>query len=165
MKSQKNMPLLAAAGICVVSVLIMLLALLLPAEQAVPFTPPPFEQAAQKGIPQVPQALGWSELDARVFRVGICGVVQVTAGKADLWLTNPEDNDVWLKLRILDDKNRILGETGLLRPGEYLQAVVFSAEPSPGDVLQLKIMAYEPETYYSAGSVVLNTTAAEGGTQ
>ena len=70
-----------------------------------------------------------------------------------------------MKLRVLDETGTVLAETGLIRPGEYLQRVEFSQTPSPGEKLQLKIMAYEPETYFSAGSVVLNTVAAEGGAQ
>ena len=165
MKKQKNTPLLLAAGICVICIAVMCFALASPKEATGPFTPPPFALDAQSGVPQAPENLGWSMLDARVYRVGICGEVRIQDGSADLWLTNPEDNNLWLKLRVLDEKGNVLAETGLIRPGEYLQTVDFTQMPSPGEKIQLKIMAYEPQTYYSAGSVVLNTTAAEGGAQ
>ena len=165
MKKQKNTLLITAAGICVICIILMSVALASPRQEIGTFTPPPFAAAAQEGAPQVPEDLGWSILDARVYRVGICGEVRVAQWAADLWLTNPQDNTVWLKLRVLDEKGNVLAETGLIRPGEYLQTVEFAAVPAPGDKLQLKIMAYEPETYFSAGSVVLNTIAAEGGTQ
>ena len=165
MKRQKNTPLILAAGICAVCVLFMCIALQTDRQEVGTFTPPPFAEDAQRGTPQVPEDLGWSLLDAKVYRVGICGEVQLFAGGADLWLTNPEENNIWMKLRVLDEQGTVLAETGLIRPGEYLQSVEFTQTPSPGEKLQLKIMAYEPETYFSAGSVVLNTVAAEGGAQ
>ena len=79
-------------------------------------------------------------------------------GKTDVWLTNPEENTVWLKVRILDEKGNILGESGLVRPGEYVRSVKLDSLPKETVDVSLKIMAYEPETYYSAGSAVLNTT-------
>ena len=165
MKRQKNTPLIIAAGICVLCILFMCIALNADRQEVGSFTPPPFAADAQIGTPQVPEDLGWSLLDAKVYRVGICGEVQIRSGGADLWLTNPEGNNVWMKLRVLDAKGTVLAETGLIRPGEYLQWVEFTQTPSPGEKLSLKIMAYEPETYFSAGSVVLNTVAAEGGAQ
>ena len=61
--------------------------------------------------------LGWQELDAQVFRVSVCGAVVLEGNRADVWLTNPESNTVWLKLRIMDENGTVLGETGLIRPG------------------------------------------------
>ena len=48
----------------------------------------------------------------------------------------------------------------MLRPGEYVRAVALSRSLQTGEPVKLKIMGYEPETYYSAGSVVLNTQAS-----
>lgn len=61
-------------------------------------------------------------------------------------------------MRILDEAGNILGESGLLRPGEYVRAVRLEKIPKQPTPVSLKIMAYEPETYYSAGSAVLKTT-------
>ena len=121
------------------------------------FTPPPFEESAVSGIPEVPEELGWQELDAQVFRVSVCGAVVLEGNRADVWLTNPESNTVWLKLRIMDENGTVLGETGLIRPGEYVQAVTFDTIPVSGTAISMKVMAYEPETYHSAGAVTLNT--------
>ena len=75
-----------------------------------------------------------------------------------MYLTNDEGNKVWLKLRILDEEDNILAETGLLKPNEYVKTVTFDKIPKSGANIKLKIMAYEPDTYYSAGAVTLNTT-------
>lgn len=127
------------------------------------FTPPPFDASAVSGTPEVPEELGWQELDAQVFRVSVCGAVVLEGNRADVWLTNPESNTVWLKLRIMDENGTVLGETGLIRPGEYVQAVTFDTIPVSGTAISMKVMAYEPETYHSAGAVTLNTTIQSGG--
>ena len=64
---------------------------------------------------------------------------------------------MWLKVRVLNSDGNILGESGLIRPGEYVQSVALQTIPSSGSAVALKIMAYEPETYYSAGTVTLTT--------
>ena len=73
--------------------------------------------------------------------------------------------DVWLKLRVLTADGTLLGETGLIRPGEYIKSVSLTSEVEDGTAIKLKIMAYEPDTYYSAGSVTLNTILRKGGAE
>ena len=125
---------------------------------AATFVPPPFDEAAKTGTPEVPNSLGWSPIDANgVYKVSVCGVVKVENEKADIYLTNPEENSVWLKLRILDEEGNILGETGLIKPGEYVQSISFKSVPKAGSKIVMKVMGYVPDTYQSAGAVSLNT--------
>ena len=164
MVKKRNIPLIAAMIVCVISLVAMVAALAFSGSEpeTATFTPPPFDENAVQGAPDVPENLGWGELDAQVYKVSICGVVSVQDGKADVWFTNPESNTVWLKLRMLDANGDILGETGLIRPGEYVQSVSFGVIPEAGDSIVLKLMAYEPESHYSAGSVTLNTVVTGG---
>lgn len=162
----KNYILPAAAVICVVSIVVMIAALAAGGKTGqVEFTPPPFETNAQTGTPEVPENLGYSQIyqDGMGFSAWVCGNVTLNRNSADVYFTNPETNTVWLKLRIYDEAGSILGETGLLRPGEYVQSVKFDPVPENGAGIRLKIMAYEPETYYSAGAVSLNTAVSKGG--
>lgn len=122
------------------------------------FTPPPFDPAAQVGTPAVPAELGYGQLDAQAFRASLCGVLKPAEGTLDIWLTNPAENSVWLKLRLMDSRGNLLGETGLLRPGEYVRQISLSSAPEPGSTVILKLMAYEPDTYHSAGSITLTTS-------
>lgn len=147
------------AAVCAISVLVMIAALLAPGK-TIPaeFTPPPFEPNAVIGTPNVPDDLGWTELDAQAFLFSVCGKVVVRDGEADIWLTNPESNTVWLKVRILDKNGETLGESGLIRPGEYVQTVTFDTVPKDGTTIGIKLMAYQPETYFSEGTATLNTT-------
>lgn len=145
--------------LCLLSVIAMILALCLGRPEA-EFVPPPFETNAQKIETKVEQNTNIQTLDVQVFQVGICGEVSVNDGRAQVWFTNPEGNEVWLKLRILDSSGKILGQTGILRPGEYVQAVSLEEVPEAGMPVVLKVMAYEPETYHGAGALTLNTVIA-----
>lgn len=149
---------LGAAVICVACLGIMIYSLATTGTKTEEFVPPPFETMAQTGTPEVPEDLGWQEMDAQAYKFSICGAFTPQTGKADVWLTNPKENEVWLKVRILDMNGKTLGETGLIRPGEYVRSVGLSETPEYGTSVTLKIMAYEPDTYYSAGTVSLNTT-------
>lgn len=159
MRKHPNNLLMIAAALCITMLLVMVISLQYGGKQTQgAFTPPPFAENAAQGTPDVPNALGWGELDAQVYKASLCGVFQPKEEVVDIWLTNPASNRVWMKLRVLDVEGNILGETGLIRPGEYLQSIRLDSVPPSGTAIQLKIMAYEPNTYHSAGAVSLNTT-------
>ena len=96
------------------------------------FVPPAFESMAQQGITDVPEELEHSSpyRDGMAYRFSVCANVTMDSRSATVYFTNAEENDVYLKLREL---------------------------PS-GTGISLKIMSYIPDTYMSAGSVVLHTT-------
>ena len=148
------------AVLCVISLTAMTVALCPGAEKTV-FTPPPFDSAAETGTPAVPEGLGYRTLDADAFRVAVCGEILAEGTNAVVYLTNPIDNDAWLKVRILSEKGEILGESGLIRPGKYVRSVSLNQTPAPGTPIVLKIMAYEPETYHSRGAVTVHTHVGE----
>jgi len=64
-------------------------------------------------------------------------------------------------LKMTDGTGVELGQTGLIRPNEYVKAITTNTIPKEGDLVKLKIMAYEPETYNSLGSVSLNTSMSK----
>ena len=166
MKKEKSPLLMITALICILSLVVMTAVLIFFHEktESISFTPPPFDTNAVQGTPDVPENLGWGEVDTQVYKASVCGVVIPDEDTADIWFTNPESNSVWLKLRVLDGKGNTIGETGIIRPGEYVQKVTFKDVPEVGDTIVLKLMAYEPETYYSAGSASLTITVAGGTT-
>ena len=92
------------------------------------------------------------------YRFSVCANVTMDSSSATVYFTNAQENDVYLKLRVLDGNDKILGETGLLKPGEYVKDVQLLRELPSGTGISLKIMSYIPDTYMSAGSVVLHTT-------
>ena len=121
MNRLKNMIIPILFILCVLSIIVMLAAISNAPKKEAEFIPPSFEFEAIKGIPEPPQELGWSELyqDGMNYRVGICGNILSYENIADIYLSNSSDNKVWLKLRVLDENNNIIGETGLLKPNEY----------------------------------------------
>lgn len=160
MKNKYPFPVALAAIVCLLALLIMVATLTFGKPQINQvFTPPAFDTAAKQGTPTVPENLGWQELDAQAFKVAVCGEVIITDSAADIWLTSPESNTVWLKLRVLDSNGNILGETGLIKPGQYVRCVSLNSIPDDPSVI-LKIMAYEPDTYHSAGSISLCTKSS-----
>lgn len=154
----RNRVIAVLSALCILSLSVMVLVLNREPRTG-EFIQPPFEPAAQTGMPEVPEGLGYQQLDAQVFQVALCGELHVRDGAAEVWFTNPDSNRVWLKLRVLDEEGRILGETGLLRPGEYVRQVALT-EAGPGTPVALKVMAYEPETCHSAGAMTFSTRIA-----
>ncbi len=164
MNRLKNMIIPILFILCVLSIIVMLATISNAPKKEAEFIPPNFEAEAIQGIPEPPQELGWSELyqDGMNYRVGICGNIVAYENVSDIYFSNSADNNVWLKLRVLDENNNIIGETGLLKPNEYVKSVKLDANVQNGQKIKLKIMSYEPETYYSQGSAVLNTNIKTG---
>lgn len=170
--AKKNALLIIVSVVCIISVAVMIIVLAAGGNsdsgkgtadsnssvQAAEFTPPEFDETARKGIPQVPEELGYSEIDAQAYTFSICGKVICENGSAEIYLTNPDSSNVWLKVRVLDENDGILGETGLIKQGEYVQSVSLDNIPPDGSEIKLKVMSYEPDTYYSMGAASLNTT-------
>lgn len=159
-KKEQSKQVTVLAAVFAVAVIIMIVALSIPrkAERG-EFVPPAFDASAVNGTPEVPEGMGYSApfQEGMAYRFAVCGNVLVDGKQALVYFTNPAENDTWTKLRVLDEKGNILGETGLLKPGEYVQFVTLGKGLAPGTPIKLKIMGYEPDTYLSAGSVVLNT--------
>ena len=152
----KKLLLPAAVIICAVAAIIMVI-MLVTSGSGRSFTPPPFDPAAQTGTPDVPESAGYGELDAGDFKFYAAGNLTAKNGKTDIWLTNPEENNIWLKVRLLDKDENILGESGLIKPGEYIQSIELDEIPQGISSVTLKIMAYTPDTYQSAGAIALTT--------
>ena len=141
-----------------ISLAVMSIALFRPHERDGAFIPPAFESEAVEGVPEGPEHLGYAELyqEGMAYRVGVCGRVQTTEGEAVVFFTNLRKNGAWLKLRLLDEQGNLLGESGLLKPGEYLRAVKLERALPAGAQIKLHVMGYQPDTYRSIGAVTLN---------
>ena len=124
------------------------------------FIPPEFDIKAEKGMPDTDdKSYTAVHQDNMPFILHICGEVSVYDNSfADIYFTNDSSNTVWLKLRVFDSHDEVIAETGLIRPGEYIKTIEFNRAMSDNEAVKLRIMSYEPETYYSSGSVVLNSS-------
>lgn len=74
--NKKTLPVLAA--LCTAALAIMTAVLVYTGQPR--FTPPPFDPAAQSGTPDVPEGLGYGELDATAFRFSAAGVLTADNG-------------------------------------------------------------------------------------
>ena len=139
--------------------------------QWAPFVPPEFDEGAVEGAPNItdPESNEYradygfpypEEYQERLtFSTKLCGVVNIVDGKADIYFTNPEENTLWMKLRVFDEQGNVIAETGLIKPNQYLKTITFDTVPEDGSDIKLKVMTYEPETYYSGGAVSMTTSA------
>lgn len=118
-----------------------------------------FDPNAVEGVPQVDPKLGWSVLNIQEgYNVHVCSVLNADAeGRLPVWFSSESTNTVLVKLRVLDEDGNPLGETGLLKPGEYVEWLQLN-EGTRSCAVTVQIMGYAPETLYSAGSVSMANT-------
>lgn len=126
------------------------------------FVPPEFDPAAVSGTPaRVAENRGYGELTLNQdTTVSMCANVYIENNAALVYLTAREGNAGWIKIKIMDTDGTILGESGLLRPGEYVKSVALSRVPETGTIVTVKILVYEPETYLSLGSATAQVRIA-----
>ncbi len=124
-------------------------------DKKVPFTPPPFEEAAVSGVPtDADGTLSYSSLEIKEgFSVSLCGTPALDDdGTLTVYFTSDEKNTVYVRLLVYTEDGREIGATGLLKPNEYVKTVALENAPAAGAKLVFKILSYEPDTYYSMGS-------------
>jgi hypothetical protein len=116
------------------------------------FVPPAFDSAAVSGLPVgVDTSIYGTLILADGIAVSLYSAPTVTDGTAQVYFASPASNTAWVRLRLLDAQGVLLGETGLLRPGEYVESLILQTMPKSGQVTA-KILTYQPDTYYSMGS-------------
>ena len=158
-KDEKNKVVIVLSVLTIISLIIMIVALCKSSnrvEQPI-FIPPEFDANAIVGTPRPPENSGYRILyqEGMSFHVGLCGVVRVNGASADVYMMNVSENSLWLKIRIYDEKGNVLGESGIIKPGEYIQSVKLTQSLDQDANIKLKIMSYEPDTYYSGGSIIM----------
>ena len=65
---------------------------------------------------------------------------------------------MWVKLQIISETGEIIGETGIVKPGQYVKTIKLKNAPNKDFEVKLKVVGYEPETYHSGGSAEMKTT-------
>lgn len=157
MENRKITGILVLFAVCVLSVTCMIMVLCKKkAFSEIAFVPPEFDRDAKSGTPNPPEEAKYEIVDVTAYRFGICGQAICLEGKVFIFMTNDADNQVWLKARILDSSGTMLGESGLIRPGEYVEAVALTSLPKIPSMIKIKVMSYEIDTYHSMGSAVMN---------
>jgi len=121
------------------------------------FTPPPFESRAAVGVPQPPEMLRHTRIDAGRFAFMVAGILrQQEDSSLQIYFTNPEENDVYLLCEIFGADGEMIYRSGMLRPGEYVANLSPITIPGNEAVdIRINIYALEPEGFFSAGTVTL----------
>ena len=150
-KTEKRILAIVAAIFVVLAVAAAIVAVKHP-PKSVKYVPPAFDEAAVVGIP-TDAGESYSKMAAKEgLSVWICGAPKLIDGDLELYFTADEDNTCYVRLLVLTEDGKQIGSTGLLRPGEYVRLVSLDKSLHSGDAVVLKILSYEPETYYSLGS-------------
>ena len=128
--------------------------------QPAALTHPDFDAAALSGAPEVGERYGYSTLQVEEdYRVQLCGVPANDGQTVELYLTNPADNGVWFRAEVLDEEGALISSTGVLRQGEYLPSITLSQPLTEQETpVTIRVVAYEPNTWRSRGSINLNMT-------
>lgn len=120
------------------------------------FTPPAFAENAVDGVPIPAQVdglpYGTLKLSEEISLAMVSDLTVNENGEVEIWLTAPAANKGWVALRIMDDEGNVLGESGVLKPGQYIKTMGLDQVPPKGGIVLAKILTYEPDTWYSMGS-------------
>ena len=154
-KSQKIILLLLAAALVAVSIAASVASRQEPERVVGDFVPPAFADAVLGApAPHEVEGLPYGTLTLSE-EISVSMVSQLTAdefGAVDVWFTAPDTNRGWVNLRLQDEEGNLLGETGIVRPGEYVQSIRLGSVPKSSGIILARILTYEPDTYYSMGS-------------
>ena len=151
---KKQVIVLASVGALVLAVLIALVAVVTRPQNVIrgEFVPPAFEEKALVGAPEVPDTAQYGTMTvSEGFAFGMMATPTLEGNDLALYLASPATNTVWLLVRVYDESGELLGESGLIRPGEYLPALTLTALPE-SETVRASVLSYEMPTYYSMGA-------------
>jgi len=119
------------------------------------FIPPEFEKNIEAGIPDhIDESLDYRELKvSEELTISLCGNLAVNQDYVDIYFTSNKENKVLSKIKLLDEDGTLIGESGLIKPDEYLKSIQLIETPKESKNVIAKILTYEPDTYYSEGTV------------
>ena len=158
MKNKKNIIILS---IVLVILILFIIFLMITIEKKTNFHAPNFELNTTEKIPEI------IDYESSIIDVSdgysfyIEGVPHIEKENLIINFISPKDNNIWIKIRILDEKDNIIGESGLIKPGEYLKQIKLKKKLSKKSNITYMIIGYEKDTYMSAGTIKLNTKVGD----
>ena len=119
------------------------------------FVTPKFDENVVDGYPEIDIDLNHFQTISidNGYAVSMCGKPFIDDDyRIYLYFASPSDNIVWLRYIIYDSDGKELGESGVIKPGQYLKFSKLKRKLEEGETVIVKVISYEPETYYSHGS-------------
>ena len=122
------------------------------------FVPPTFEENAKTEFSApIDEKAAYTPFSIpNEFMGALCANVFVKDGKAELYFTSFEGNAVWARVILYNENGKAIGESGLIQAGEHIDAIPLSKIPRNNSKLSVKVLLYEPDTYFSRGSCSLS---------
>ena len=125
------------------------------------YRPPSFDANTSQGTPSPDEGYLYDTVTTNFgYEFGIAAnLYKQEDGSVNAFFTNPSSNTVNLVCEISSDESGdILYKTGAIRPGEYVASIprlrTFANEAA---AITVTIYAFEPETWYSAGTTSIST--------
>lgn len=154
----KNKGIVILAGITIL-IIILTIIIAVSTSSKEEFIKPEFDKNAISILEnEIDEKLQYAEINvADGYVVGICNnLILDEENNIKIHFSSLKENNVYVKLRIYDKQNNILKETGLIKPGEQIEKIKIENLKQSKEVI-IKIMSYDPKTYYSKGTFSLNT--------
>lgn len=120
------------------------------------FNKPNFE----KNVSVIPEDIDYESSVIEVsegYRIYITPNPSVKDNKLVINFISMSENDIWIKIRILNSDEEVISKSGLVKPGEYLESVKLNSKLNVNDNIIYEIIGYEIDSYLSAGTIKLNT--------
>lgn len=128
------------------------------------FVPPESDAGAVDGVPSEDLSdFSYQELHvADGFDVALCANPRIDGKRLDLYFTNASDNRALMLVVVSDENGNELGRSGIMKPGQYVPSVELATSPQNDTCLKVKIITYEPDTYYSLGTASVKVYCNDG---
>jgi len=126
-----------------------------------PYRPPLWEENAVNGVPEPEESLNYGtiETDGGLIFALAGTMYQQEDGSLLLYFTNPEDSGVLMMCEIRGEGGKVLYQSGMLSPGQYVERLYPQCKlKNEAMKIEMKVYGFEPETYYSMGTVTLENT-------
>lgn len=158
MKNKKQI--LILINILIILILIIILLIININKKSI-FQKPKFEVNATS---QIPKTVDYENSIIDIsdgYSIYIEGIPHIDKNNLIINFISIKENNIWIKIKVLDEKNNIICESGLIKPGEYLKQLKLKQKVSPNTNLTYMIIGYEKDTYLSAGTIKLNTKVGD----
>lgn len=147
-------------SLVLIILLILIVGLLINLHYKQSFRPPKFDSNASNKIPTNVDYQSELLNVGEGYSIYISAKPKLIKNNLKVDFISLDRNNIWIKIRVLHN-DEIIGESGLVKPGQYLEKIKLNKKVSAKDNITYMIMGYEPETYLSAGTITLNTRVDE----
>lgn len=115
-------------------------------------------------LTEIPENINYQDSTIKIkenYDIYINGLPKLENDDLVIDFISIDTNNIWIKIRVLNENEEVIAESGLVKPGEYLKSVKLNKQINKTDQVIYMIIGYEIDTYLSAGTIKLNTRIGE----